>query len=240
MIDKQSPIPIYYQLEEWVKHNIERGEWEEGMMIPSERELAEKHEVSRMTIRQAINNLVNAGYLSREKGKGTFVEPNKIEQPLQGLTSFTEDMEARGMKPGARLLSIGIVSATEMVANRLDISEGSQVFELRRVRLADDQPMALEATYLPVELVPEFSETIANHSLYDYIENELGFEVEKATQSIEASIVSDEERDVLGLESGDPVLLIERCTSLKDGRPLEFVKSVYRADRYKFYIDMNR
>src|SRR5690606_3088473 len=137
MLDKNSPIPVYYQLEERLKESIEKKEWEEGQIIPSERVLSEQYGISRMTVRQAIQNLVRDGYLYREKGKGTFVAANKIEQPLQGLTSFTEDMRSRGLKPGTRLLDFSVVAAEGELVRKLRVAEGESVIVIKRVRLAD-------------------------------------------------------------------------------------------------------
>jgi GntR family transcriptional regulator len=240
MINKNSPIPIYYQLEEIIKGLIEQGELKTGDMLPSEREYATQHEISRMTVRQAITKLVNDGYVYRKKGTGTFVAEKKIEQPLQGLTSFTEDMKARGMDPSNRLIYFRVVPAPSYIAISLNISEGAPVFEIQRIRLADGVPMALETNYLSESLNPGLSEEVVQSSLYDYIENTLNHKIAEATQIIESSIVSEKEIELLEVKKGSPVLLIERKTFLENGLPLEVVKSVYRADRYRFMINMKR
>jgi GntR family transcriptional regulator len=239
MIDKTLPLPLYYQIEEAIKQKIDKGDWESGFMISSEREFAETFEVSRMTVRQAINNLVNDGYLTRKKGKGTFVSGNKIEQKLLGLTSFTEDMKARGFRPASKLVSFQIVEANRSVAKALNISQDDQVYEIKRVRLANDVPMAIEMTYVPVRLIALKEIHIQEGSLYSKVEN-AGFEIDYATQSLEASIARDAESDILEIAKGAPVLLIKRQTYLTTGEPLEVVHSVYRGDRYKFMIDMKR
>jgi len=118
MINKNSPIPLYYQLEEHIKGLIENGELSPGDALPPEREYAEKYQISRMTVRQAFTQLVNEGYLYRLQGKGTFVAERKIEQPLQGLTSFTEDMKARGFTPGNKLIKFEIIPATSQIAGQ--------------------------------------------------------------------------------------------------------------------------
>lgn len=240
MIDKHSPMPIYFQLEHSIRQQIENGELTPGDPLPSEREYAEQLDVSRMTVRQAITNLVNEGLLYRQKGRGTFVAEQKLEQKLSGLTSFTEDMKARGMTPANTLLAFEIIPADTKVAERLDLKEHTPVYEIKRIRLADDVPMALETVYISANLVKGLTETITAASLYHYIEEELGLVIGHAVQSIEAAIVNETERPHLLVQKGAPVLLIERNTFLKDGTPLEYVKSSYRADRYKFTIDINR
>ncbi|RSD25141.1 GntR family transcriptional regulator [Mesobacillus subterraneus] len=240
MINKSSPIPIYHQLEEYIKAQIDSGELQPDETIPSERVYADMFQISRMTIRQALTNLVNDGYLYRQKGKGTFVNKKKVEQRLQGLTSFTEDMKERGFTPGSRLVSFEIIPAGREIADRLHLNENTPVYEIKRVRLADNVPMALETTYLPANLVKGLTEEIINQSLYQYIEEKLSLVIHEATQQIEASIAKEPELRLLDIEKGSPVLLILRTSSLKDGTPFEFVKSAYRADRYKFVHTMQR
>lgn len=240
MVDKQSPVPIYFQLEEEIKDRIEKGDLVPGDLIPSEREYAQQHGISRMTVRQAINDLVNDGYLYRQKGKGTFVARKKIEQPLQGLTSFTEDMKKRGMTPSSRLLHFEIVPAPEKIAKKLEIEPNAPVYDIRRVRLADDLPMALETSVISANLVQGLTKEQARGSLYQTIEGKLGKRIDYARQVIESSTARQSESEALGIQEGSPVLLIQRNTFLTDGTPLEVVKSVYRADRYKLMIDMHR
>jgi len=239
MIDKTSPMPLYFQIEEAIKLKIEKGEWVSGSMISSEREFAEAYEVSRMTVRQAINNLVNDGYLTRRKGKGTFVSAKKIEQKLLGLTSFTEDMRSRGYRPASKLVSFQTINANQRLAKVLDITENHEVYEIKRVRLANDTPMAIETTFVPVDLIQLQEDHIKEGSLYSQVEN-AGFVIDYATQSLEASIAREAESEILEIKKGAPVLLIERQTYLTTGKPLELVHSVYRGDRYKFMIDMKR
>ncbi|PLS02063.1 GntR family transcriptional regulator [Neobacillus cucumis] len=240
MIYKNSPIPIYYQLEELIKGLIEKGDLKPGDALPPEREYAEKYQISRMTVRQAFTDLVNEGYLFRQQGKGTFVAERKIEQGLQGLTSFTEDMKSRGLKPGNKLIKFEIIPADSQIAGHLKIAEYGPVYEISRIRLADDVPMALETNYISANLIKGLTEGIVNKSLYAYIEGQLNLRIDSASQTIESSIASQSEANFLNISKGDPVLLIQRNTYLLDGTPLELVKSVYRADRYKFMIKMKR
>ncbi|OQM46138.1 phosphonate metabolism transcriptional regulator PhnF [Anoxybacillus sp. UARK-01] len=240
MINKHSPLPIYYQLEQGIKEMIEKGQLQPGEMIPSEREWSERYDISRMTVRQAINNLVNDGYLVRQRGKGTFVATKKIEQPLKGLTSFSEDMRARGMEPGTKVLSFGTIPASSSLAGQLHVSEEEEVYEVRRLRLADQLPIALEIAYVPCSLVPHLTEEIVSGSFYEFIEQKQLLTIRSATQILEASVARKVEADLLQIKEGAPVLLIQRNSYLENGQPLEVVKSVYRADRYKFMIEMER
>ncbi|MDQ1000851.1 GntR family transcriptional regulator [Neobacillus niacini] len=240
MINKNSPVPIYHQLEEHIKQQIESGILQEETVIPSEREFAERFQISRMTVRQAINNLVSEGYLKRQKGKGTFVNKKKVEQELQGMTSFTEDMLSRGMNPSSTLLSFQIIPADKKTAGDLRIEENDSVYKIKRIRLADGAPMALETAYIPVELVPGLTAENSNLSLYQYIEEHLSLSISEATQEIEASIANSHDAETLGITIGDPILLIERISYLQNEVPFELVKSTFRADRYRFVHTMKR
>ncbi|MDF2858882.1 MAG: phosphonate metabolism transcriptional regulator PhnF [Neobacillus sp.] len=240
MINKSSPIPIYHQLEEFLKLQIESGVLKEEAAIPSEREFAETFQISRMTVRQAINNLVLEGYLKRQKGRGTFVNKKKVEQELQGMTSFTEDMIARGMQPSSKLLSFQIHPAETKIAQDLQINPNELVYIIRRIRLADGAPMALETAYIPVNLIPGLTEENSNQSLYQFIEKNLSLSINEASQEIEASIASSKEAASLAINAGDPILQIVRISYLANGTPFELVKSSFRADRYRFTHTMKR
>jgi GntR family transcriptional regulator len=240
MIKKNSPVPIYHQLEEYIKKQIETGILQEEAVIPSEREYAQTFQISRMTVRQAINNLVSEGYLKRQKGRGTFVSKKKVEQELQGMTSFTEDMLSRGMSPSSTLLSFQIIPADKSTALDLKIEENDSVYKIKRIRLADGATMALETAYIPVEVVPGLTEENSNLSLYQYIEEHLSLSISEATQEIEASVAETHDAETLEINIGDPILLIERISYLQDGVPFELVKSTFRADRYRFIHTMKR
>ncbi|WP_163580654.1 GntR family transcriptional regulator [Gracilibacillus saliphilus] len=240
MIDKQSPIPIYHQLEEQIKSKIENGEYKPGDALPSEREYAEQLNISRMTVRQAITNLVNERYLHRIKGKGTFITEQKLEQNLNGLTSFTEDMKARGMEPGNKLINFEIIPANQSLAEQLHIPEHAPIYEIKRIRLAENIPMALERTYISANLIKGLTDDIVQNSLYQYIENDLGLKIGKASQIFEATIANEEEIEYLEIPEHSPVLFMKRTTQLENGTTFEVVKSSYRADRYKFMLDLER
>ncbi|MDV2685551.1 GntR family transcriptional regulator [Alkalihalophilus lindianensis] len=240
MIDKNSPLPIYSQIEECIKGQIVNGELKPGDVLPPEREYSEQFDVSRMTIRQAINNLVNEGLIYRKKGSGTYVAEKKFEQPLQGLTSFTEDMKARGLTPSSKLLKFELIPASAKVAATLQIAEYTPVYEIKRIRLADNIPMALETCYISANLIKGLTEEIINQSLYQYIEEKLRLVIGEATQVIESALANDAEVDLLNINKGDSILLIERCTYLNNGTPFEIVRSSYRADRYRFTSQLKR
>jgi GntR family transcriptional regulator len=194
-----------------------------------------------MTVRQAINELVHEGLLQRQRGVGTFVSKIKINQPLTKLTNFSSDMINKGIVPGARYLSMEIIPATKNIASYLQISEGEKVIELVRVRTGDGEPMALERSYLVHQLAHQIvGMNMENASLYQTLEQQCGLRLVRAQQSIEISYVNPADAHYLEIEQDDAVLLIERITFAEQiERPVEFVKSIYRGDRYKFSIEMN-
>ncbi|MDM5299563.1 GntR family transcriptional regulator [Bacillus pumilus] len=239
-IDKQSPIPMYHQIMENLKKQIEDGTLAPDTLIPSEREYAERFGISRMTVRQAISNLVNEGYLYRQKGKGTFVSREKFEQPLQGLTSFTEDMRQRGLKASSELLDFNKIACPAHLFSSLQLADSDAVFELKRIRFANDEPMAIETSYIPEKFAGTLTKEHLTGSLYEYIENHTGLAIAHATQELEANVATKAEAHLLSITTGAPVLSITRTTYLQNDLPFEYVLSVYRGDRYKLIHTMER
>ncbi|MFJ7950069.1 GntR family transcriptional regulator [Lysinibacillus sp. NPDC096418] len=240
MLDKNSHIPIYVQIEEILKQRIYLEEYKIGENIPSERELSLQFDVSRMTVRQSITNLVNSGLLYREKGRGTYVANPKLEQPLMGLTSFTEDMKARGMEPSSKILRFEKIVPPMDIARDLLLEPGEEVFFVARIRSADSKPMAIERTYIPVKVYPELDEKKIMGSLYALIEAKFHQKIGNAIQQMEAALVSNEDSKYLQINNTAPVLIIKRTSFLADGIPFELVRSIYRADRYKFISEIKR
>ncbi|WP_017470870.1 GntR family transcriptional regulator [Amphibacillus jilinensis] len=242
MINKNSPIPIYYQLEEIIKKKIQLEELQPGDVLPSEREYAEAYNISRMTVRQAINNMVNEGLLYRQKGRGTFIADQKFEQDLSGLTSFSEDMKKRHHMPSNQLISIQLINTTPLINNKLNLAAGDFIYEIKRLRLADDEPIALETIYTPKKFVGEIDKAQVTQSFYDYIENQLKLKIVHGLQTIEAALANKDEIKYLNIKKGDPILLMQRTSYLTDQEdtPIEYVKSAYRADKYKFNMHMKR
>lgn len=231
---------MYYQIEEDIKKRIDEGLFEAGKPIPSERELSEQYEVSRMTVRQAISNMVRNRLLYREKGRGTFVAEKKFEQPLEGVTSFSEDMKRRGLSPHNELLLFEKRKPDETTGELLGL-EAEDVYYLKRIRYADGEPMAVEETFIPVRLFPELTEKIFEEmSFYEYIETKTDVSIHRARQTIEAGIAEKEEAEPLAIEEGAAILQIERIGYLTTGVPFERNISTYRSDRYKFISDMYR
>lgn len=240
-IDKRSPVPMYYQIMRQLLEKINGGEFAVDSALPPERKLAQTYKVSRMTVRQAVVELVNEGILVRRKGIGTFVAPPKLEQALSRLTSFTEDMTQRGMKAGAKVISFEEIVPEPSIRKTLALGAEDKAFECVRVRLADGEPMALETTTLPVSLCPGLSrQDLEDRSLYHLLIERWGIRLDNAIQSIEPACASSYEASLLHIAPGTPLLLIHRITYNQNGSAIEHVKSLYRGDRYKFSIELRR
>lgn len=242
MINKNSPLPIYYQLEEEIRSLIQTEKLKAGELLPSEREYAERYNISRMTVRQAINNLAAEGLLYRQKGRGTFISEKKFEQDLQGLTSFSEDMRQRGLTPSNKLISFQVMEATKRVAETLQLTPDAEVYEIVRIRYANEAPVAVETIYTPKQLVGEMSAQDVEDSFYNYMETKLNHKIAYGDQTIESVLANEFEIENLNVHDGAPVLLMQRTSYLSDEQatPLEYVKSAYRADKYKFKLQMRR
>ncbi|HEX2914316.1 MAG TPA: GntR family transcriptional regulator [Chloroflexia bacterium] len=238
---KSGPLPRYYQLKEIIREKVTSGQWLPGSLIPSERELCEQYGISRMTARQSITELVNEGYLYREQGKGTFVAHPKITQQLVQLTGFTEDMQARSQRPTTRVLEKEMWPADEATALKLRIKPGLPIFRVRRLRLADGEPLCIETSYLNfIGCEKLLEEDLEYNSLYKLLETRYGMPPLEAEQELEAGLARDEEARLLMISPGSPVLLIRRSTYTERGQPLEYAKSTYRGDKYRFYSRLNR
>jgi GntR family transcriptional regulator len=240
-LGKDVPIPLYYQIKARLLDAIENGQLRPGDRVPSERELTTQFNVSRMTARQALTELENQGYLYRVQGKGTFVATPKLEQPLASLTSFTEDMRRRGLEPAARILAAEETVAGHKVARALNIAETAGVYRLERLRLAGGEPMALEISHVPAALTPGLlNEDSVEHSLYRVLTERYGIRLVRATQSLEATAANAYEAEMLHVREGTPVLLLERISRDAADRPVEYVRSLYRGDRYRFTTELIR
>jgi GntR family transcriptional regulator len=240
-IYRNSPVPRYYQLKEILLERVRRGEWKPGDLIPSERELSETYNISRMTARQAITDLVNEGVFYREQGRGTFVTQNKITQQLLNLTGFTEDIRARGQRPSTNVLAASLSPADDVAAERLRINPGDMVFVLRRLRLADDEPLAIEVSMLNFKGCERLAEEDLEHnSLYRLLETQYGIPLMEADQEIEAGLIGDEEAKILKVPTGSAALFTRRTTYTDRNRPIEYAKSVYRGNKYTFHTHLKR
>jgi len=241
-INRHNRIPLYYQLKAIILEEIESGELRPNDPIPSEKELIRQYGLSRTTVRQAISELVREGYIYRRRGKGTFVSRPKMQHGLRKLTSFSEDMRSRGLLPGARVLEFGRVRPPQKIAACLELAEDDEVYRILRLRLADGEPVGLQESYVHVggDRVITQADVEGEGSLYDLLESRFHILLGEADESVEATVADAREADLLEVKKGAPLLLRERVTYEVAGRPVEFVKTLYRADRYKYLVHITR
>ncbi|MEU0567436.1 GntR family transcriptional regulator [Nonomuraea sp. NPDC005983] len=207
--------------------------------LPQERELAERYGISRATVRQALQLLTEEGRVYSVRGKGTFVARQRISKdPV--LTSFSEDMLARGLQPGSRLLSAEEVPAPATTARALEIEEGTPVYRIVRIRLADFLPMCLETLHLPARLFPKLLDQDLEGSLYRVMETRYNTRVSGADQDLTATVLTKLQAELLGVPARSPALRAMRISVDTRGRLVEEAESLYRADRYNFHLVIRR
>ena len=233
-IDRRNPLPLYCQLEVILTELIQVGELKPHDPIPTEGELMQRYGLSRTTVRQAAGNLVKEGYLYRQRGKGTFVSRPKQRHGLAKLTSFSEDMRSRGMAPSSKVLELEVVRVPEHVSGCLEIGKGTLVWKIARLRFADGEPMCIQTSHIPTQLVStiEIADVDGEGSLYELLESKYHLSLREADETLDAALAWPEEARLLGIQHGAPIMVRNRTTFLADGRPVEYVTTLYRADRY--------
>ncbi len=242
MINPQIAKPLYEQIKSYLLACIEQGMYPPDTRLPSERDLAEQFGVSRLTVKKAISDLLQSGQVYVQIGKGTYVSRAKIDQSLDSLTSFSEDMGQRHQLPGSRVLEAREIQASVEEARNLRVAPGMPLYFLRRVRLADDLPMAIESCRLVAAVCPGL---LAGHdyereSLYQVLRNGYGIRLTYAEQSIEARLASVDEAHLLQIEVRAPILAISRVTYTDSDQPVEYTVSAYCGTRYKFQAILRR
>ena len=234
-LHREAPDPLYLQLKTSIVADITSRRYNTNQRLPSERELALRFKVSRMTVRQALLELAREGTIYTRTGKGTFVAEPKIDQQLRALTGFSQDVRTRGNKPTSRVLKSKVIPSPADVAIALRLTPNAEVIQLSRLRIADGKPLAIETAYLPFALFPNLlTHNFANESLYGVLENEYKVILTQAEQTLEAALAEADEINLLKLDPPAAVLRIQRLTLTSDGIPVEYVLSAYRGDRYKF------
>ncbi|HEX4228914.1 MAG TPA: GntR family transcriptional regulator [Bryobacteraceae bacterium] len=238
-LDKELPVPLYHQLKCALITAIESGEWQSGQQLPNEGKLAETFGVSKVTVRQALRDLSDVGYVRREQGRGTFVSRPKLGQGPRELSSFSEEMRRHHLTASSRILERFETGATERVSEALQIPFGEQVFVLKRLRLADAEPMAVQTAHIPVKLVPGLVEAdLENASLYELLHSRYRLQPFSARETYSAIPVDLMRSELLRVPPGAPVLAVERVTYLATGKPFEFVQSLIRGDRYSIILEL--
>jgi len=232
---RRSFHPLYYQIEQEILREIQDYQMEPGDRLPSEAEIAQRFHVSRITSRRVLADLVSKGIAYSQQGRGTFVAFPRI-QTMSGFLSFSDDMTARGLVPSSMVLRFEEISPDPAVHSRLQLQEGERVFCLKRVRLANSSPVALEIAYLPAQICPGLDgEDLAHQSLFRILREKFSIYPTWSEAEIEATLATPEEAEYLNSQPGAPLLCATRLTYSQTNAVIETVRSVYSGDRFTFY-----
>ena len=231
-------VPAYIRIHDAIKKEIDGGVWEIGQRLPSERDLADDYEVSRMTLRQAITLLVEEGILERRVGSGTYVASHRVQEKMRGTTSFTEIVRSQGKTPSSQLISYQRKPANETEIQQLQLKATDTVVRMERVRFADNVPLVFEVVSIPEKLIQSFNqEDITEHFFQTLTDN--GYEIGKSQQTIYAKNASERVANYLKVPKNHAVLALTQVSYFTDGRPFEYVHSQYVGDRFEFYLENN-
>jgi GntR family transcriptional regulator len=232
---------LYAKVESVLASEILDGTLAAGDQIPTEDELILRFDVSRITIRRAIQNLVNRGLVEIRRGKGTFVATPQITQELTELTGFVEDMRAVGRKPTARLLNKKVVTADDVVAQHLGITKGQRVVRIERVRLADQVPMSFDKTYLPLAIGKKvLTHNLEVEPIFSLLETKYKIPLIEAEYKMEAVAADETVSSALEIDIGSPIFLIERTSYTTGGLPVDYERLYYRGDLIRFITRLTR
>ncbi|HSV31701.1 MAG TPA: GntR family transcriptional regulator [Atribacteraceae bacterium] len=238
-VDRSIKLPLYLQIYEIFKSKILVGEWVPGQMIPPEPLLIDQYRVSRSGIRQALDRLVKEGFIYRQQGRGTFVTHPTMEKEMTGIVSFTEDMRRQGFTPSTLLLAAELLPAPEPIAERLSVKPGEELAHLKRLRLADGEPMSLETAFLLHRLCPGIlQKDYSQVPLRDALKYEHAIFLVRARQKIRALLADEKTARLLGVKPKAPLLSIERISYSQQNIPVEFLEILYRGDRYTLYNEL--
>ncbi|MFB7244426.1 GntR family transcriptional regulator [Streptomyces populi] len=235
-VDRTSPVPLYFQLAQQLEAAIEQGALTPGSLLGNEIELAGRLGLSRPTVRQAIQSLVDKGLLVRRRGVGTQVVHSQVRRPLE-LSSLYDDLESAGQRPATKVVVNTVEPASTEVAAALGVTEGAEVHRVERLRLAHGEPMAYLCNFLPPELLELDSARMEATGLYRLMRG-AGITLHSARQSVGARAASADEGERLGEPAGAPVLTMQRTTFDDTGRAVEFGSHIYRASRYSFEFQL--
>ena len=239
-INRNIGMPLHQQIYSMAREKIRSGEWKEGQMIPSEPELMNQYGVSRIVIRQVLNRLVSEGLIYRQQGRGSYVAERRLEEGLTRIISFTEDMLQRGFSPKTQVLESGILPAPDYIALQLGIEKGSELVYLSRLRIANDEPMSIEESYLVHRMVPNVLDEDYSHvPLRKILLNNYGVKIIRAKQVIRAIQATSLQAEWLTIPQKLPLLFIERVSFSDQDIPIEYLKIFFRSDRYSLFNELH-
>lgn len=236
-LDRASPVPLYFQLKQIIIEKIERNEWDPGQPIPSEQELQDTFGLSRTTVRQALSELVIEGRLVRQRGRGTFIVQNKLTHMPQQPQGLVRLMIDRGLRPGWRVLSIEWTLPPYEVQHLLRVEPDTQTLYIRRLRLANDQPIGYHQVWLPPRIADQINRAaLEEGDSFAYLRHLPAVKRGMTTRTIEAIAAEPAEAELLGIREGEPLLLIQRLLCDSDGTPVELMEALYCGNQFKYQI----
>lgn len=240
-LERGNGIPLYHQIRQLLIEQIRSKAFKSSDPIPSVQEIADRYGVSLMTARQAVRSLCDLGLIYSKQGKGTFISRAKVEKDFRQVLSFTDEMRLRGSSTRSRLLSLRLQTPVQDVRKALELRAGEKVFRLHRVRFADRVPMGVECSCLPADLCPGLLQVFEEQaSLYRTLTERYGVQLFTATETVEVGRAAVAEARLLRIAAKSPVFLFTRISFLENGKPAEYVKSIYRGDRYRIVNRLTR
>ncbi len=239
-INRRSKVPYYQQLYEILREEVRRGSWKPGDLMPSEAELIETYQVSRNTVRDVLEMLVNEGYIYRERGRGTFIAKPKVEQTLVQIINFTEDMRRRGIVPSSRVLESELIPAPEEIAQELRVPVNEELGLLVRLRLGNDEPMSVEESYVVHRFCRGYLDRhdYGQYSLRKALADDYNMIWSHAVQTIRSVNASAHLAQTLQVRARAALLQIERVTFSDADVPVEYLRTYYRGDRYSLVSEL--
>lgn len=228
----------YITIHDQIKEEIDQGIWKIGQRLPSERDLADIFQVSRMTLRQAVTLLVEEGVLTRKVGSGTYVASTRVQEKMRGTTSFTDIVQLQGKTPSSKLLSYTRTLPNEQECKQLNLTSQDSIVRMERVRYADDLPVVYEVASIPAGLIENVrKEEVTNHFFKTLTDN--GYEIGKSQQTIYARLANDKVAKHLQIAKNEAILALRQVSYLTNGQPFEYVNSQYVGERFEFYLENN-
>lgn len=238
-LDKEGLIPLYVQLTEAIKKKIYTGELETGDNLPTEEELENDYSVSKTTVRQALQLLLKQGFINKDRGKTAYVTEKKLEHPVGFVSSFTEDMIKKGLKPSTKLINISFLKPHKIAAKKLKLEKERKVIFIKRVRFVENEPISINCVYLhpriPIEI---FKNGLPQESLYKTLEEECHVNFSSADESVEAVLASKLDAKLLSINEGEPLLLVTRLTYDENNNPIEWNETWFRGDKFKYHAKL--
>lgn len=226
--------PRYLQIADTLIEKISSGVLPAGSMLPTEGELQIEFDVSRVTIRKAMQLLVDKDMLFRQRGSGTYVKTPKAQHNALQLSGFVEEVSAQGKNPSSKIITFELVECNELVADKLNIAAGEEVYSIRRLRMIDEEPEVLEHTFLPVALFPDLSIKAMRSSKYDYIEKTKGLKIKLSRQSIRPEMLEKATANELNMDVSQPVIRVDSVGELDNGSIFEYTIHYFRVNQYSF------